>query len=394
MSKDNVMTRKLQWGMIGGGPGAFIGEVHRKAARMDGQIELVAGAFDINPDKSKQMGALQYIDPKRAYGSYREMIEKESALPAGERVDFVSICVPNNFHFPIAKAFLEAGFHVVCEKPMTMDVKEAKQLCAVVKKTGKVFALTHNYTGYPMVKLARDLVKKGHLGKLLKINVEYPQGWLLKALEKTGNQQASWRTDPKQAGAAGAIGDIGTHAENLAEYITGLQMVEICADLTSFVPGRKLDDDASVLVHWEKGVKGTLLCSQVSIGEENALKIRVYGEKAMLEWRQEYPNDLVVNYNDKPAELWRRGNPYIGAISPAAVRGTRLPGGHPEAFIEAFGNIYANATETMRCKIAGKKPSPLALDYPDVYSGLRGMQFIEAVVKSGKAGAKWVKMEK
>ncbi len=396
MAKKNaeVLSRKLRWGMVGGGPGAFIGDVHRKAARMDGQVELVAGAFDINPRKSKEMGREQYIDSKRAYRDYEEMIEKELALPDDERIDFVSICVPNNYHFPIAKAFLEAGFHVVCEKPMTMDVREAKALKKIVKKSRRVFALTHNYTGYPMVKLARDMVRDGDLGSLRKIKVQYPQGWLSTALEKTRNMQAGWRTDPKQAGAAGCMGDIGTHAENLAEYVTGLKMLEVCADLNTFVKGRRLDDDGNCLIHWQKGVKGLLFASQISIGEENGLAIWVYGDKRAIEWHQEHPNYLYVKQPDGPVEVWRRGNDYIGEKSPAAARCTRLPFGHPEAFLEAFANIYRNAVETIRCRIAGIKPDPLALDFPTVDDGIRGMQFIEAVVKSGRRGAKWVKFPK
>ena len=389
-----VFARMLRMGMVGGGPGAFIGDVHRKAARLDGKIELVAGAFSRDAAKSRQTGAEQCLDPARVYDSYTEMIEKEFRLPEEERIDFVSIVTPNHMHFPVACDFLKAGFHVVCDKPMTLDVKEAKALRDVARKSGKVFALTHNYTGYPMVKLARDMVKAGDLGAIRKIQVQYPQGWLHNLLEKTGAKQAVWRTDPKTSGAAGCMGDIGTHAENLAEYISGLRMVEICADLTTFVKGRKLDDDGNCLVHWEKGVKGILFASQISIGEENGLAIWVYGEKASLEWHQEHPNYLHVMKPDAPVEVWRRGNGYVGAKSPAAARATRLPFGHPEAFIEAFANIYANAADTMRASIAGTKPDPLALDFPTVDDGLRGMQFIETVVKSAKMGAKWVKMPK
>lgn len=391
MAKKNheVMTRKLRMGMVGGGPGAFIGEVHRKASRLDGQIELVSGCFSSDPEKSRQQGRELYLDPRRVYGSYQEMVRKESALPAEERMDFVSIVTPNHSHFPIARAFLEAGFHVVLDKPMTINVAQAKALQLLVRKTGKVFALTHNYTGYPMVKLARDMVRQGDLGTIRKIKVQYPQGWLSTALEKTGSKQAGWRTDPKQSGAAGCMGDIGTHAENLAEYITGLKIVELCADLNTFVPGRRLDDDGNVLVHWEKGVRGLLFASQISLGEENELAIWIYGDKASLEWHQENPNDLTVKFLNGPRQVWRRGNPYVAAKSPAAARATRIPFGHPEGFIEAFANIYCNAAETIRCRIAGIKPSPLALDFPTVDDGLRGMQFIEAVVKSR---GRWIKM--
>ncbi|MBL7115651.1 MAG: Gfo/Idh/MocA family oxidoreductase [Kiritimatiellae bacterium] len=379
-------------GMVGGGPGAFIGEVHRKAARMDGGIELVAGAFDINPLKSKQMGREQYIDSKRAYPDYKTMIEKELKLPEGERIDFVSITVPNNWHFPIAKDFLEAGFHVMCEKPMTMDVKEALALEKIVEESKKVFGLMHNYTGYPMAKLAKDMVKQGDLGKILKVVVQYPQGWLIRPIEKEGQQQAAWRTDPKQSGAAGCMGDIGTHAANLAEYISGLKIKEISADLTTFIKGRRLDDDGNCLLRFNKGAKGLLHASQVSIGEENNIAIWVYGENKSLEWHQEHPNYLYVNQIDGPTEIWKRGNDYVGAKSEGAGRGTRLPFGHPEAFLEAFANNYCNFADCIRAKIERKKIDPLAKDFPGVKDGVRGMQFIEAVVKSSSKNARWTKM--
>ncbi|MDP6526125.1 MAG: Gfo/Idh/MocA family oxidoreductase [Kiritimatiellia bacterium] len=387
------MQRKLRMGMVGGGPGAFIGEVHRKAARMDGGIELVAGAFDINPRKSKQMGRELCIDSKRTYTDYRKMIDKELALDADKRIDFVSITTPNNWHFPIAKDFLEAGFNVMCEKPMTMDVKEAVKLQDIVKKSRKVFGLMHNYTGYPMVKLARDMVKQGDLGKIYKVVVQYPQGWLIRPIERDGQQQAAWRTDPKQSGAAGCMGDIGTHAENLAEYITGLKIKEICADLTTFIKGRRLDDDGNCLVRFNKGAKGLLHASQISIGEENGLAIWVYGENQALEWHQEHPNYLYVKVIDGPVQVWRRGNDYVGAKSEAAGRATRLPFGHPEAFLEAFANNYVNFADTIRAKQARQKVDPISLDFPKVSDGVRGMKFIEAVVKSSKMGARWVKMK-
>jgi predicted dehydrogenase len=395
MGKDHpIFSRKLRWGMVGGGPGAFIGAVHRRAAQMDGQIELVAGAFDVNPEKSKQMGRELYLDDSRVYGTYTEMIERESKLPTDKRIDFVTLVTPNFLHFPIARDFLKAGFHVVCEKPMTMNVKEAKDLVKIVQKSGKLFGLQHNYTGYPMVKLARDMVRQGDLGRLLKIVVQYPQGWLIKRLEKQGSMQAEWRTDPKRAGAAGCIGDIGTHAENLAEYISGLKILELCADLTSFIPGRQLDDDGNCLVRFEKGVKGLLFASQISVGEENGLAIKVYGENASLAWRQEDPNFLRVLKQNAPVAIWSRGNGYVAEKSPAAARATRLPPGHPEAFFEAFANLYGNFAETLRCTEA-KVPVPeLAGDFPNVEDGLRGMVFIETVVKSAKLGSKWVKMPK
>jgi predicted dehydrogenase len=388
------LNRKLKMGMVGGGPGAFIGEVHRRAARMDGHIELVAGAFDINPRKSKQQGRELLIDPKRVYGTYQQMIEHEFKLPEGERIDFVSVTTPNNWHFPIARDFLNAGFHVMCEKPMTINSKEAKELKQIVQKTRKVFGLMHNYTGYPMVKLARDMVRAGELGKIRKIVVQYPQGWLATALERTGQMQAAWRTDPKQSGGAGSMGDIGTHAENLSEYITGLKITHLCADLTIFVKGRKLDDDGNVLLRFNNGARGVLHVSQVSIGEENNLAIWVYGELGGLEWHQEHPNYLYVKEPDGPMQVWRRGNPYVAAKSAAAGRATRLPSGHPEAFFEAFANNYCNFAETVRARITRTKPNPLALDFPDVSDGLRGMLFIETVLASTKSNQKWTAFKK
>jgi predicted dehydrogenase len=388
------LDRSLKMGMVGGGPGAFIGEVHRKAARMDGGIELVAGAFDINPRKSKQMGRQLYLNPKRTYRTYTEMIEKELKLPPGERIDFVSVTTPNNWHFPIARDFLNAGFHVMCEKPMTFNVKEARELKRLVRKSRKVFGLMHNYTGYPMVKLAREVARSGELGKIRKIVVQYPQGWLSTALERTGQQQASWRTDPKQSGASGCMGDIGTHAENLAEYITGLKITEICADLTTFVKGRRLDDDGNCLLRFNNRARGVLHASQISIGEENNLAIWIYGEEKGLEWHQEHPNYLYVKEQNGPVQVWCRGNCYVGERSAAAGRATRLPSGHPEAFLEAFANIYCNFADTVRAKIGRERPDPLALDFPNVDDGLRGMLFIETLVASTASRQKWTKIKK
>ncbi len=389
-----VLDRTLKMGMVGGGPGAFIGEVHRKASRLDGGVELVGGAFDIDPRKSRQMAKELILDKKRCYGTYTEMIEKELQLPEGERMDFVAVCTPNNWHYPIAKALLEAGFHVMCEKPMTLTVAEAKSLVDVVKKSRCVFGLMHNYTGYPMVKLARDMVKGGKFGPVRKIVVKYPQGWLATAIEKTGQMQASWRTDPKQSGGSGCGGDIGTHAENLAEYITGLQIQEMCADLTSFVKGRKLDDDVNCLLKFNKGVKGVLHASQISVGEENNLTIFVHCETGSIEWHQEHPNYLYVREMGQPEHVYKRGNDYIGKISAAAARGTRLPSGHPEAFIEAFANNYKNFTDAVRCKIARVKPDPLMLDFPKVTDGLRGMLFLDTLIASAKSNQKWTKFKK
>jgi predicted dehydrogenase len=385
------MKRKLRYGMIGGGRGAFIGAIHRIAAQMDGQAELVAGAFSSDPARSRDSGADLYLDPARVYGSYAEMADAESAKPAGERLDFIVIVTPNHQHFPPAKLFLEKGFNVVCDKPVTFDLKEALALKKIVAKSGKVFALTHNYTGNAMVKQARDLVRTGRLGTVRKVVVEYPQGWLSTALEKSDQKQAAWRTDPKRSGAAGCIGDIGTHAENLARYITGLPIAELCADLTAFVKGRALDDDGNILVRFQGGAKGVLHASQISVGEENNLNIRVYGEKAGLEWKQEHPNQLLVKYSDRPTEIWGRGNGYL--TSDAAKAAARTPAGHPEGYLEAFGNLYREIFRAVRAEVSGKK-LPKDLDFPTIDDGVEGMAFIETVVKSAKLGAKWVKFPK
>lgn len=381
------LQRKLRYGMVGGGPGAFIGAVHRKAAALDGEMELVAGAFSASPEKSRQQGAELFLNPNRVYGSFQEMAEKESRLPEGERIDFVSIVTPNHNHFEIAKTFITAGFHIVCDKPMTTTLADAEELCRLVKKHNVVFALTHNYTGYPMVKQARALVHQGALGTIRKIVVEYPQGWLSTFLENEGAKQAVWRTDPAQAGVAGCFGDIGSHAENLAHYITELEIDEICADLTTFVPGRKLDDDANTLVHYEGGARGIMFASQISVGEENGLRIRVYGTEAGLEWRQENPNYLNFRFPDKPEQIYKRGNGYL---APVAAHNSRLPSGHPEAFIEAFANIYRNAGRTIAAKIAGEKPGEFDTDFPTVQDGARGVHFIHAVVNSSKQRG-WLK---
>jgi predicted dehydrogenase len=384
------MNRKLRFGMIGGGRGAFIGAVHRVAALMDGQAELVAGAFSSDAEKSKASGADLFLDPKRVYGSFDEMATAEAARPKDQRLDFVVIVTPNHQHFPPAKRFLEAGFNVICDKPVTFNTQEAKALSKIVAQTGKVFVLTHNYTGNTMVKQARALVKSGKLGQIRKVVVEYPQGWLATAIEQSGQKQASWRTDPKRSGAAGCMGDIGTHAENLARYITGLRIEELCADLTTFVKGRQLDDDGNVLLRFEGGAKGILHASQISVGDENNLNIRVYGTKAGVEWYQEHPNELIVKYPDKPREIWRRGNGYVQDVP---GRFTRIPAGHPEGYLEAFGNIYQEAFRAIRAEVSGKK-LPKDLDYPTIEDGLEGMLFIDTVVKSSAKGAKWVKFPK
>ena len=384
------MNRKLRFGMIGGGRGAFIGAVHRIAAIMDGRAELVAGAFSSDPGRSRDSGADLFLDPSRVYGSYLEMAAKEKAMPADRRLDFVIIVTPNHQHFPPAKAFLEAGFNVVCDKPVTLNLAEAKALRKIVAKTKKVFVLTHNYTGNAMVKQARAMVRAGELGDIRKVVVEYPQGWLFNRLEASGQKQAAWRTDPKRSGAAGCMGDIGTHAENLAHYITGLDIAELCADLSTFVPGRALDDDGNVLLRFKGGAKGILHASQISVGEENNLNIRVYGTKAGLEWHQEHPNELWVKFPDRPAQLWRRGNGYVGD---AAKRATRIPAGHPEGYLEAFGNLYAEAFRAISAEVQGQ-PLPKDLDFPTIDDGVKGMAFIETLVKSAHAGARWVKFPK
>lgn len=376
-----MLNRKLRYGMVGGGPGAFIGNVHKMAAALDSEIELVAGAFSSDPEKSKQRGNEWFLDANRVYGSYQEMAAKEAALPEGERIDFVSIVTPNHTHFDVAKTFLEHGFHVICDKPMTNTVEEAQALVDLVKASGKVFALTHNYTGYPMVKQARAMVANGKLGTIRKIVVEYPQGWLATLVEATGSKQAGWRTDPKQAGVSSCIGDIGTHAENLAEYISGLEIEAICADLTTFVDGRLLEDDGNMLVRYKGGAKGILYASQISIGEENNLRIRIYGTEAALEWHQEEPNFLRLKYPDRPEEVYRRGNGYNEAVT---QHFTRIPAGHPEAFIEAFANIYRSAGRTIAAHIAGVEPNSLDTDFPTAEDGLRGVKFIHRAVESSK----------
>jgi predicted dehydrogenase len=377
-------------GMVGGGRGAFIGAVHRMAALLDNQIELVAGAFSSDPEKSKASGADLFLKPERCYGTYQELFEAEAKLPVGERMDFVSIVTPNHMHFPVAKAALEAGFHVISDKPVTFDLAQALELEKIVEKSGLLFGLTHNYTGYPLVKEARARAQEGFFGEWRKVVVEYPQGWLAEPLEQSGQKQADWRTDPTKSGAAGCMGDIGTHAENLAEYITGLKISELCADLTAFVPGRKLDDDGSVLLRFEGGAKGALLASQVSVGEENGLRIRAYGTKAGLEWVQTDPNTLRIKYQDKPDEIVRTG---VGALSEAAGYNTRIPAGHPEGFLEAFANLYRNFATCVRARLDGTTPHPLAEDFPKIADGVRGMRFIEKVVESSASDQKWVKFD-
>ncbi len=375
--------------MVGGGPGAFIGVVHRMAAALDGKIELVCGAFSSSPEKSRQTGKELFLSEDRAYSSYTEMLEKEAALPEGERMDFVSIVTPNHMHFPIAMAALEAGFDIVCDKPMTLSLDEAVTLRNKVKETGKLFCLTHNYTGYPMVKQARAMVKQGKLGKILKVIAEYPQGWLAQKIEDNDQKQAAWRTDPATSGISCSMGDIGSHAENLAEYITGLKISELCADLTTFVPGRLLDDDGSVLVRFDNGARGIIYASQVSVGEENGPQIRVYGTDGAIEWDQLEPNSLVFKSNNAPKQVYRTG--WSGTDAPAAIHNIRIPPGHPEGFLEAFANLYRNFASVLAARFDGKPVNELDLDFPTVDDGVRGMAFIETCVASSNA-EKWCKL--
>ena len=382
------MDRKLRMGMIGGGSDAFIGAVHRCAALMDNQIELVCGCFSINPEVAYSSGKSYYLPDNRNYKSLEEMIEKEKALPDGERMDFLSIVTPNVVHFQAAKLALESGFDVVIEKPMTFSLQEAYDLKEVVEKTGRTLALTHTYTGYPAIKDARQRVANGDLGKVRKIVVEYMQGWLSSREELNPISNAGWRTDPKKSGKAGCIGDIGTHALNLAEYVSGLKCLSMCADLTAFVEGRMLDDDGAALLRFEKGAKGVLMASQIAAGEENNLTIRVYGEKGGLEWHQMEPNTLILRWNTKPMEIIRTGtNTFMGDMGKANAR---VPGGHPEGYIEAFANIYRNFTRAVMAKRDGVAPKPEWLDFPTVDDGIRGMQFIETSVQSGyEEDKKW-----
>jgi predicted dehydrogenase len=378
--------RKLKMGMIGGGTGAFIGAIHRIAATMDGEIELVCGAFSSDAEKSKATGKQLGLDASRVYASYEEMIAKENDLPADVKMDVVSIVTPNHVHFHPAKLALENGFHVVLDKPMTFNLAEAKELKAIVETTGKYFCLTHTYTGYPMVKEAREQVKNGKLGNIRKVLVTYPQGWLSSFLEATNNKQASWRTDPSKSGIAGAMGDIGTHAFNLAEYITGLKVTQLCADINIVVEGRKLDDDGAVLLKFDNGASGVLVASQIMAGEENDLNIKIYGEGAGLEWKHSEPNTLLIKYPDKPAEIWRAGTGYLSAI---ARHNTRTPSGHPEGYIEAFANHYRNFSLCVKAQLNNEQPKEEWLDFPGVEDGVRGMAFIENVIASGKSNEKW-----
>lgn len=375
--------------MVGGGIGAFIGEVHRIAARIDGQIELVCGAFSSSAERSKQSGKELYLPANRVYANFEEMILKEKELPEGERMDFVSIVTPNHLHYAPAKMALENGFHVICDKPLAFNLEEAQGLERLVEESGLIFALTHNYTGYPMVKQAREMVRSGTFGRIRKVVAEYPQGWLSTFLESTSQKQAAWRTDPKRSGASGCFGDIGSHAENLVEYITGLKITELCADLSIMVEGRLLDDDGSVLVRFDNGAKGIVYASQISAGEENELKIRVYGEKGGLEWLQSAPNVLTVKWLDAPKQIYKTGNDYL---SSQAAANARIPAGHPEGYLEAFANIYRNVAKCIQARLKGKEVDEIFQDFPTVQDGVRGILFIEKVVESSKSEQKWVSL--
>lgn len=378
-------------GMIGGGKGAFIGGVHRLAANLDGEITLVCGAFSRDPQKSKESGEEMYLPPERVYGTFQEMIDSEKKISEGERMDFVSIVTPNHMHFAPAKYALENGFPVVIDKPLAFSFEESKELLKLVKETGLLFGLTHTYTGYPMIKQAKEIIKSGKLGKIRRVVAEYQQGWLATKLEDGEQKQADWRTDPARSGKAGCMGDIGTHAENLAEYVTGLKVKELCADLTAFVEGRRLDDDGNVLLRFDNGAKGVLFASQIAAGVENAIRLRVYGELGGLEWSHEDLNTLIVRWLDKPTQILRSGVNYPN-LSDRALVNARVPGGHPEGYLEAFANIYKNFAKTLKAQMNGESIDNEAYDFPTVEEGVRGMAFIDAVVESSENGSVWVKI--
>lgn len=378
--------RKLRYAMVGGGQGAFIGAVHRKAMALDGQMELVAGALSSDAERARASGRDLGLRDERNHGRWEDLLEGELRRSKDERIDFVSIVTPNHVHFPVARAFAEAGIHVVCDKPLVHTSEEAAELVRVVKRSGSIFGVTYNYTGYPMVREARDMVACGAIGVVRKVIVEYNQGWLATHLEASGQKQADWRTDPARSGVAGAIGDIGSHAENLVATVTGLELESICADLTIFVPGRRLDDDGNVLLRFKNGARGVLIASQIEVGCENDLRLRVFGTTGTLDWRQEEPNRLLHAPIDGPARMLTRGSPWLGE---AARRATRLPTGHPEAFIEAFANVYLGVAAHIRALQSGSTPDPLDADYPRLEDGARGVRFIEKVVQSAASTAKW-----
>ncbi len=377
---------RIRMGMVGGGEGAFIGAIHRMAAALDGDIELVCGAFSSDAERSRRSGAAMYLPQGRVYDDYRTMMTAEAARPAAERMQFVAIVTPNHLHFPVAEAALHSGFHVLSDKPATLRLDEALRLRAILHDTGLLYGLTHTYTGYPLVKEARARVATGALGNIRKIVVEYSQGWLAERQEDTDNKQAAWRLDPSRAGASSCMGDIGVHAANLAEYVSGLKITAICADLAALVPGRRLDDDGAVLLRFDNGARGVLHASQVSVGEENALSIRVYGEKGGLEWQQQEPDTLWLQWPDRPTEMLRRGGGYLGEL--AAVN-TRTPMGHPEGYLEAFANIYMAFAGQIRAREAGQIPPARAADCPGIEEAIRGMTFIELAVAASASDSKW-----
>lgn len=381
------MERKLRMGMVGGGIGSFIGPVHRIAASIDNKIELVSGAFSSTKDKSLLSGKNLFLDQDRIYGNFQEMFQKEKALSSDTRIDFVSIVTPNNSHYEIIMEALDSGFHVVCDKPITINSQQAIEVEKKVLETKKLFCLTHNYTGYPMVKEAKDMIYDNHLGNIRKVVVEYPQGWLATRIE---GDTPVWRTNPKIAGISSCMGDIGTHCENLVQYITGLEIVELCSDLSSFVENRELDDDGSVLIRFNNGAKGILWASQIAVGQENGLNIRIFGEKGSIAWRQENPNVLQVDWLEKPREIRTTASNFVGESS---LANTRIPAGHPEGFLEAFANIYNNFANELSDLISGKEViGHKEYDYPKVQDGVRGMKFLEAVVKSSENRNQWVKI--
>ncbi|WP_092754747.1 Gfo/Idh/MocA family protein [Rhodoferax sp. OV413] len=386
-------SRKLRYAMVGGGRDAFIGAVHRKAAALDGQIELVAGALSANPDKARASGRDLFLADDRNHGSWQELLADELKRPAHERIDFVSIVTPNHLHFPVAQAFVDAGFHVVCDKPLVHTSAQALALVAAVQRQGTVFGVTHNYTGYPLVRQMREMVRSGVIGSIRKVIVEYHQGWLATAVEATNNKQAAWRMDPAQSGMAGAMGDIGSHAENLLTTVTGLEIEAICADLSAMGAGRTLDDDANMLLRLKGGgnvVKGVLMASQICVGSENDLRLRVFGTEGTLDWSQEHPSRLVhTPLNEAPRTL-TRGGP---GLCEAAIRASRLPSGHPEGFIEAFANIYLGVAADIRARLAGLAPDAIAADYPRVEDGARGVRFIEKVLESSRSTQKWTALD-
>lgn len=392
MTTNGALNRKLRMALVGGGQGAFIGRVHCTAAVLDNRAELVAGALSSDPERAKASAPDYAIPAARAYGSYQELIEKEAALPAEQRIDFVSVCTPNHTHFEIAKAAAEAGFNVMCDKPMTFDLEQAETLAAVVKKSGVVFAVTHNYTGYPLVRQAREMILNGELGEIQAIRSTYLQGWLRTRLELEDHKQASWRNDPARSGAAGCFGDIGTHAYNLARYMTGLLPESVSCHLRSFEEGRQLDDYGTAMIRFDNGGVGNVTASQISHGRENDLFIEIDGTKGALEWHQEEPNKLILRCNGEPVKIYTRdpNAPFMNASGAAACR---LPSGHPEAFFEAFGNVYRSAYDSMALRSVGEDFEKKETVYPNVFDGLEGMYFIQQCVTSSQQSGEWLPLK-